>query len=272
MNSGRLFRAAVMCLTLFGCMWALTRLQGQKRPVEAAPADSTRLAAPKAAQPAAETPPAPPVDISQLPLVALDNTCFYEGTRDLSRCTGTISDSPAREYMIHANGMDTYYVIVEPRSVFYDPSLVVLDSRQQCVIGEDERGPGYSESTVLERPACGDYSLIVGGYSDDCGPYELTISTSAPEIARVIKPAAFIGRNGTVLRWETFAEVDLAHFELYRQSGNSRERIAVLRAHGSKAGFANYRFIDRAPQGDSNYVIEAVARDGRREVVLIKDA
>lgn len=269
MNSGRLFRAAVMCLTLCGCMWALTRLQGHNGPIEAALPDSAWLAAPEAAQPAAEILSAPPAEISQLPLVALDNTCFYEGTRDLSRCTGTISGSPAREYVIHANGMDSYYVIVEPRSVFFDPSLVVLDSRQECVIGKDERGPGYGESTVLERPVRGDYSLIVGGYSDDCGPYELTVSTSAPEIARIIKPAAHIGRNGTVLRWETFAEVDLAHFELYRQSNNNRERIAVLRAHGSKAGFANYRFTDRAPQSDSNYVIEAVARDGRREAVVI---
>ena len=258
-----------MCLTLFGCMWALTRLQGHDVPLAAVPDDSAHVVLPETAQPAAEMAPAPPVDVSQLPLAALDNTCFYSGTRDLSRCTGTVSGSPAREYVIHANGKDTYYVIVEPRSVFYDPSLVVLNGQQECIVGEDERGPGYSESTVLEHPASGDYSLIVGGYGDDCGPYELTVSTTAPEIARVIKPAAHVGRNGTVVRWETFAEVDLAHFEVYRQSGSIRERIAVLRAHGSKAGFANYRFTDRAPELDAEYVIEAVAKDGRREVVII---
>ena len=258
-----------MCLTLLACMWALTRLDTRRVPVVAAPVDSARGVIPEPRPLPEDTTRVPPVDITQLPLVAMENTCYYPGGEDLSGCTGTISGGPVREYTLHTTGHNSYYISAEPRSLYFDLSLAIYDVSHACVVGKDDRGPGYSESALLENPAQGDYRLVVGGYGEDCGPYELSVSAKAPEIAQVMKPATLVGRNGTVVRWETFAEVDLAHFELYRQTKDQREQIAVLRAHGSKAGFANYRFTDRSPRTDSVYVIEAVAKDGRRQVVVI---
>jgi len=269
MDSGRLFRAVITFLTLLACLWVLSRLERRDTPHQLSPADSAAVPISEPHEQAQQINAQIPVEISALPLVALDNTCLYDGAQDLSRCTGAISGGPVREYQIQANGSDTYYVAAEPRSEFYDLSLVLFDSARQCMLGRDEQGPGFAEGMVLEKIGAGHYSLLVGGYSEDCGPFELTVSDKTPAIAQIMKSITVPGRNGTVVRWETFGEVDLAHFELYRQNGSERERIAVLRAHGSKAGFAFYRFMDRQPRADSMYVIEAVARDGRREIVKV---
>ncbi len=249
-------------------MWILSRLERRERPPDVIPVDSASTPVRETQEQAQASEPIP-VEITSLPLVALDNTCLYDGTQDLSACTGAVSGGPVREYQFLANGFDTYYVAAEPRSEFFDLSLVLLDSTRRCLIGQDENGPGFAEGTSIVDLDAGTYTLLVGGYSEDCGPYELTVSNRAPAIAQILKSRSLPGPNGTVVRWETFGEVDLAHFELYRQSGSERERIGVFRAHGSKAGFAFYSFMDRDPNPDSMYVIEAVARDGRREVVTV---
>ena len=257
-----------MVVTLLGCMWVLHRLEKREGPPTVIPADTTRSAPALPQEEAKQVAVPAPIEVSALPLVALDNTCYYDGERDFSRCTGAISGGPVREYVFQANGKDTYYIGAEPRSDYFDLSLVLFDNEQQCIIGQDDNGPGFREAAVIKQPAAGLYSLYVGGYAEDCGPFELILSTKAPNIAQVTKTGSTAGRNGTVVRWETFAEVDLAHFELFRQNGSNRERIATLRAHGSPAGFAVYRFTDRQPLPDSNYVIESVSKDGRRETVV----
>ena len=266
MDSGRAFRAIVMVVTLLGCLWVLNRLETKQTPPVAAPVDTTKSIAPVPLEHAANLSVSVPEEISTLPLISLDNTCYYDSERDFSSCTGAISGGPMREYIFRANGRDTFFVSAEPRSDFFDLSLIVVDHNNHCVIGQDEHGPGFREFAQIAALARGTYTLYVGGYAQDCGPYELTISNQAPAIAQVTKLESLSGRNGTVVRWETFAEVALEHFDLFRQDGTQRERIATFRAHGSRAGFASYRFTDRHPRPDSNYVIEAVAKDGRREV------
>lgn len=267
-DNGRLFRAVVMGITLVICIWALNRLESRKNIPAVVPVDTTRT---EEAIPQEEASlAAPAMDAETLPLVALDNTCYYSDAHDLSGCTGTLSGGPSREYRIVASdATQILYVGAVPRSEYFDLSLALLTADEQCLIGYDNSGPGLPERAVVSGLEPGEYLLVVSGYADNCGPYELTVFAEAPDIARVVDMAILNGKNGKVVRWETFAEIGVQHFVLYRTQGDRRERVAVLRAHGSPAGFANYRVMDRAPQPDSTYEIEAVARDGRKELVSI---
>lgn len=138
-----------------------------------------------------------------------------------------------------------------------------------CVFARDEQTAGKTESAFIPDLDAGVYRLVIGGYSEDCGPYLLTVRDETPPVVRLAQTTTHHGRNGTVIRWRSFAEVDLTHYALYRVSGVNRRRVAVLRAHGSPAGFADYRFMDRELNEKCAYEIEAVSRDGRKEIVPI---
>jgi hypothetical protein len=264
MDNGRLFRAVLTVVVLLLSIWALRHIQAQRATHRVSPAD--RPPAEEKAQVIEEASAAPAIVVETVPLVALDNTCFYSSMQDLSRCTGALSFAPAREYRIAAIRNQVLYFGAKPRSDIFDISVALLTADAKCIVGYDENGPGWPEAAVVTGLDSGEYVLVVGGYGEDCGPYELTVSMETPEMARVVETGVLNGRNGTVVRWGTFAEVDMAHYALYRWKAEERERVAVLRAHGSPAGFARYRVIDRRPQPDSTYEIEAVARDGRREL------
>ncbi len=270
LDSSRLFRAALTGIVLVACVWGLRTLDARRSRHGTQPASTTP---PEMGTPAPDPTPAsapPTVDEKTLPFVALDNTCYYSSGEDLSKCTGSLSGAPAREYRLSATDKDVLEISLEPRSQDFDPSFALFTEDRHCIGGYDNQGPGQTETAELKDVEPGQYLLVVGGYGDDCGPYELTVRKEHDDIAQVVQTQKHEGPNGTVLRWSTFAEVDLSHFILYRIAGQDSERVAVLRAHGSPAGFAHYRVMDRTPQPDSTYEIEAVANDGRVEMVEVK--
>jgi hypothetical protein len=207
----------------------------------------------------------PPVEILSLPLFAFDNTCDFSDTMDISACTHALSGSAARIYNIRLEENQSLYVTVEPRSDFFDAGIAVFKDQQICIAGKDENGSGIAESLKLKNLSAGNYRVVVAGYHDDCGPYELTVRTEQPPIAEIKPPSVHSGPNGTVISWQTFGEVDLAHFVLYRTDGNNRLQIGSLRSHGNPAATTSYRFIDRKPAPNTSYEVVAVAHDGRTE-------
>jgi hypothetical protein len=179
-----------------------------------------------------------------------------------------LSGAPARQYVIQTTAGKPLQATVKPDNETFDISLALFRNGR-CVLGRDERGAGQSEQITIPVAAAGVYTLVVGGYWDHCGPYELTVRDNPPAVAEVQDARASSGPNGTVIRWQSFGEVALANFSIYRLADGRRERIAVLRAHGSPAGFGSYRYMDRDPRSDSRYEVEAVTRDGRSEIVSV---
>lgn len=275
MNSSRLFRALITGVTLVICIWVLTVMRHHTKTVsspaepveEAAPPDTTKSAQSFVIPQRRDS--CPPVEIQNLPLAALDNTCFDGIPTDLSCYTGMLSGGEAREYLIHLEKKSALRIAVEPRTEHFDASFALFGKGKSYLLGRDEKPAGMKESGISDVLEPGVYRLFVGGYSEDCGPYVLTVRDQAPPVVRVSDLSADKGRNGTVIRWKSFAEVDLAHFSLYRVDPTGRQRIAVMRAHGSPAGFSDYRFIDRSLASDGSYEIEAVSRDGRTELLPI---
>ncbi len=213
----------------------------------------------------------PPVDVTSLPFVAQDNTCLSSLQADLSACTGLLSGGEAREYRITLT-KDNYTLIIEaePGDLQFDISLAVFDKQSQCLAGVDMEGEGGIERTELAHLAAGQYKLVVGGYRDNCGLYQLTIREDRPPATEIVSSAVTVGPNGTSVRWTSFAEVGLAHYNLYRITDSERKRVATYRSHGSPADFADYRFFDRSYTANIRYELEAVARDGRTTLRELK--
>jgi hypothetical protein len=261
-NSSRLLRAVVTVLTLLGCLWALNQFKSRPRVQQASPPEERSITEAPQTKPAAFT-VLPPVEIQSLPLVALDNTCEWSDTMDLSACTRALSGSAVRVYQIDVSANQPLFIRVEPLSDYFDAGVTVLSADRVCAAGADEHGAGLKESLVLKNLPAGSYRVIVSGYSDDCGPYELTIRAERPPIAEVRPPTTRTGPNGTVISWQTFAEVDLAHFVVFRIDGASRQQIGSLRSHGGPASLSTYRLVDRQPIPDASYELQVVAHDGR---------
>lgn len=287
MNSNRLLRAIVTGLTLLAVLWILHML-GMWRSVnpEATAAKSEAKAANLKSQEAQKpksqeeiTPPDPRRpeadaqgaegnEISAFPFVAMDDCCMDGVEMDLSGCTRMLSGGRAREYGLHARSGQSLRISVEPMYGEFDVSFALMKD-DHCLVGRDAAGKGQTERATVTHLSVGDYRLLVGGYDGDCGPYLLTVDDQSPSLACIQEAAAYAGRNGTVLRWKSFGEVDVSQYQVYRVTGETRERIAVLRAHGTPAGFSNYRFMDRGRLPGSGYELEMVARDGRSEKVGI---
>jgi hypothetical protein len=263
MDSERIVRAIVMGLTLFGVMWLLHAASARKTALEetvhvhSAPAKVKHI-------------PDPPIEpaqrISAFPYVAMDNNCENGVEKDLSHCTGLLSGGRARLYEVDIAAGQSLRISVEPLDRDYDAAFALFKD-SVCIVGRDSARIGGTEQAILPRLSPGIYHLWVGGYDGDCGPYVLSISNAKEPIGSIAQASVFTGRNGTVLRWTSFAEVGVERYQVYRVSGENRERIAVLRAHGSPAGFGTYRFMDRGPRAGTGYELEMIARDGRSEVV-----
>jgi hypothetical protein len=212
----------------------------------------------------------PPVAISELPFVALDNTCNGGKATDISGCTGMLSGSPAREYHLYAREGQRLNISLEPgKDLLFDVSFALLDGAGNCVLGRDVEEAGWAERALTPRLHDGWYRLIIGGYRDDCGPYTLTVRGDLPEPAQVTDVNVRTDPKGSLLRWNSFAEVDVAYFGVYRSLHDVRERIAVVRPHGSPASFASYRYLDRGTQPDARYEVELVLTDGRTQSYTI---
>jgi hypothetical protein len=269
MNSGRFLRALITGLTLLVCLYLLNLVTGYRGPEpEAEPVSEEAEVVPSSfAPPLPDS--LPPVEIRSLPLAAMDNTCMDGVPTDLSCYTGMLSGGAAREYALRLNTRGTLRITVEPQSEYFDVSFVLLAKEIHCVLARDEGGAGQRESAVISDLDAGLYRLMVGGYGEDCGPYVLTVRDQIPPVAQVSAAETVRGRNGTVIHWRSFAETELAHFALYRTDEAGRRCIAVLRAHGSPAAFADYRFTDRDLAGGASYTLEAVSRDGRIERVSV---
>jgi len=209
----------------------------------------------------------PPMEIHDLPSVIFDNTCESGQHADLSGCTGMLSGGEVREYRIILDG-DTraLQIELEARDPFLDLSFALYDAQGRCRAAGDEQPAGWTERATLSRLEAGEYRLLVGGYADHCGPYLLTVR--APELPAVQLTGTTIqrGPNGSAIRWTSFGEVNFAHFSLFRVDAEDRLRIATFRGHGGAAQFGEYRFLDREGGADAAYELEAVSRDGRREV------
>jgi hypothetical protein len=269
MNSSRLFRTLIMGLTLLACLYFLSLLaayRGCAPHAQPVSADTTT-------QPSSSVPPLPdslpPVEIKSLPLAAMDNTCVDGVPTDLSAYTGMLSGGAAREYLLRLNTPGSLRISVEPEDVYFDVSFVLFAGGTRALVSRDENPAGGSERATTPHLDPGLYRLVVGGYDQNCGPYLLTVRDQAPPAAQIAATEVHRGRNGTVIRWRSFAEVDLERFDVFRVDDMGRRRIAVLRAHGSPAGFANYRFTDRQLAPPASYSLEAVSRDGRIEVVPV---
>jgi hypothetical protein len=268
MNSNRLFRALITALTVLACLWLLSQFHARRTEPPVARAEQETPAV-KLSNPPALPDSLPPVEVQSLPVCALDNTCFDGVPTDISCYTGMLSGSPAREYRFRVRSGQCLTIELEPRDPDFDVSLALLRSNRECIVGKDAVGAGQTERATTGALVGGVYRLVVGGYHDDCGPYVLTVREGPPPMAQVNDTQMHVGRNGTVLRWTSFSEVDMTYYSLYRCTEGARERIAVLRAHGGAAGFADYRFTDRSPSPGATYELEAVARDGRSEVMAI---
>lgn len=262
-DSSRMLRAVVTVITLLLCLWFLGKFKtqpSQPQPLpEQPPVTEVPVSKPASLQ------ILPPVEVQSLPLFAFDNTCDFSDTMDISACTHSLSGSAARVYQIHLEANQSLFVTVEPRSDYFDAGLAVFTEDHACIAGKDDNGSGIVESLVLKNLPGGNYRVVVAGYRDDCGPYELTVRTDVPPIAEIKPPSVLNGPNGTVISWQTFGEVDLAHFVLYRKDGNNRQQIGSMRSHGNPAATTSYRFIDRKPEPNSSYEVVAVAHDGRTE-------
>jgi hypothetical protein len=275
MNGDRLFRGLVTLLTLLVCLAVLRQwFSASSSDVASASAITRQQPAPPVAEPVPVDPaPIPdvqtPVEIASLPFLALDNLCFDGSPRDLSRCTSMLSGGLAREYDLQTVAGRSLEILLEPRDPDFDVSLAVLNSDGECLAGRDVNGAGMSETVTIADLPGGLCHILVGSYDNDCGPYSLTVRDAPAPIAQVCRAVSLTGPNGTAVRWQTFAEMDLRYFSLYRCTATSRERIAVFRAHGSRAGFADYRFMDRARIPGSTYELEAVASDGRTERLTV---
>ena len=266
MDGSRVLRAVVTVLTLLVCLWALSRIKTSK-PTAEAPEEKKPIAASAAVKPSSYEPVevVPPLEVNALPFFAQDNTCEQSDTMDLSACTKTLSGSAVRVYRVRVSANEPLFISVEPQSEYFDPGIAVVDADHHCMGGADDQGAGLVETLLLNHLAEGVYQVIVSGYHDDCGPYQLTLRKESPPIAQVERLWKHCGPNGTVISWQTFAEVDLSHFVLYRIEGDSRVQIGSVRKHGSSAGWSTYHMIDRDLDPNVHYVVEAVARDGRTE-------
>jgi len=274
MNASRLLRAVVTGLTLLALMWLLGRFGPHPRAEEARQhRKSLSSGRAELAGGGADliSEALSPIRVSSLPFVADDNTCFSADTADLSAFTGMLSASPVRKYAIEvARQTLNLRVSVEPHHEYFDPSLVLFDSSGGAIAALDGQEAGWVEDTVIASLPPGIYYLTVGGYDGDCGPYRLTVSADPSSVAELRDFSLRRGSNGTVIRWKTFAEVDVARFGLYRVgAAGDRERIATFRSHGSPADFADYRFLDRQSGADSSYEIEMVSDHGRTQRVAV---
>jgi len=276
MNNGRLLRAIITGLTLLAVLWFL-HLLGARRPVQPTLSQARRVEkavfvpqkprSQEAEKPKVERPEAHG-EIGELPFAVMENSCLDGEVMDLSDCTGLLSGGRGREYTLHVKPGENLRITVEPLYEEFDVSFALLNG-DFCIVGRDKGRKGESEQATVHNLAAGDYRLCVGGYDGDCGPYLLTVEDQPPSLAQIRDASAYNGRNGTVLRWKSFGEVDLTEYQIYRLTNDNRERIAVLRPHGSPAGFSVYRFMDRGHLPGSAYEVEMVARDGRSERVEI---
>ena len=266
MNSSRLFRTLITGLTLLVCLYLLSLLAAHRSRASherTTPPDTTsQLSVPSLPD------SQPPVEIQDLPLAAMDNTCIDGVPTDLSAYTGMLSGGAAREYVFRVKSRRSLHISLEPEDAYFDVSFALLAGGNHLLAARDEKPAGQSESATVSDLDAGLYRLWVGGYSQDCGTYLLTVRDPTPP-PQVSSAQAHYGRNGTVIRWRSFAEVDLARYDVFREDEMGRRRIAVVRAHGSPAGFADYRFTDRQLFPRASYSLEAVSLDGRVELVTV---
>ncbi|MDD5087597.1 MAG: hypothetical protein PHI18_02200 [bacterium] len=207
------------------------------------------------------------MEIHDLPFVVFDNTCESSQCADLSGCTGMLSGSEVREYRIFLDGpADMLQIELEARDQFLDLSFAFYDGRGRCRAAGDEQPAGWTERATLTGLETGDYRLFVGGYNDHCGPYLLTVRVPEHRAVELTESAVRRGPNGSAIHWTSFGEVDVAHFSLFRVEQENRLRVATFRGHGGAARFGDYRYLDREAGPEAAYELEAVSRDGRREV------
>lgn len=269
MSENRIFRAVVTFATLALCMAFLQVLHPRQSAADFMPPAAEAV-------PAVQTPAPvelprdtlPPVPVQRLPLAAFDNTCFDGAPRDLSAYTGWLSGGAAREYHLFIEAGTRLDIEAEPQFDWFDLSFVLLNAAGEAVAARDEEGPGQTERGAADITASGNYRLVIGCYGSECGTYRLAVRDELPPLAQIEQNQIHKGRNGAVIRWRSFGETGLSHFSVFRITGDDRRRVATLRAHGSPADFANYRYTDRSPQAD-RYELEAVGRDGRREVISL---
>jgi hypothetical protein len=257
MDSGRVFRFLVMFLTLLGVMWAIRGICGRHHgasPIEAQPS----------AVKAAYVPEPDPARY-ELPLVAFENSCQDGQNIDISSCTGKLSRSEGRTYRLTLTHDSPVVIEVRPLDNLFDPAFALRDASGRCVIGADDQGEAEAERAELKRLPAGEYQLIVAGYGDQCGPYQLTVREPLPMFGSTDAPRVVRGPNGVSLQWDTFGECEVGQFKVYRQIDGERTLVATVRSHGSPARPARYRWVDRSPLPDTRYELEAVAVDGRTE-------
>jgi hypothetical protein len=113
--------------------------------------------------------------------------------------------------------------------------------------------------------AAGRYRLAVGGYSGDCGPFELTVGPARALVADVTPGRVVSGPNGTSVNWRTFGEHEIEYFEIVRGLGDLSEVAARVRSRGGPARAEEYKYLDRAGLIGMSYHVVAVGRDGSRE-------
>lgn len=207
------------------------------------------------------------MEIHDLPFVVFDNTCESGQLADLSGCTGMLSGGEVREYRIVLDGTaDALQIELEARDPNLDLSFALYDARGRCRAAGDEQPAGWTERAMLSRLEAGEYRLFAGGYDDHCGPYLLTVRVPENRAVELTESVIRRGPNGSAIRWTSFGEVDVAHFSLFRVEKEDRQRIVTFRGHGGAARFGEYRYLDREARPDAAYELEAVSRDGRREV------
>lgn len=254
MDSGRIFRALVMFLTLLGVLWAIRQISSMRHPV-ATPAAKTAVQTPLAI---------PEAEVHSLPFVAIDNTCRSDHVVDLASCTGLSTKGTGTEYRFELSSPASISIEVKPEYELFDAGFAVLDEHENCVIGREQNPAGMTESALLKMLPAGRYRLVVGGYNGDCGPLTLTVGPARALVADLTKREVVYGPNGISLKWRTFGENEIEYFEIVRAQGDTSAVAARVRGRGGPARAEEYKYLDRVP-GGAVYSLIAVSRDGRRE-------
>lgn len=255
MDSGRIFRAMVMFLTLVGVLWAIRQVTSSRIDSSTRVAKGVALVSPISRE----------HEVHSLPLVAIDNTCRSDEVVDLAMCTGLSTKGSGQSFYFELIEPATISIEVKPEYELFDPGFAVYDAHENCVTGREQNPGGMAEATTLKMLPVGRYRLVIGGYSGDCGPFTLTVAQARALVSDISTGRVLPGPNGTSINWRTFGEHEIEYFEIVRMVGGEQTVAARIRSRGGPARGEEYKYLDRELSPPDDYQLFAVGRDGRRE-------
>ena len=182
---------------------------------------------------------------------------------DLGPCTGWASYAPDMVFKAHFSGDNNdLYVSVDPLT-YWDIALAITsvcgDFTGSCVCGEDDMGSGSNETCVLTGLPAGDYFITVSGYYNDCGVFDIYVSSNHQLPVELTSFEGTPGNREAELNWTTASETNNDHFYMTR-SINNRDFARVsndIPAANSPTG-GTYSYMDRNLVNSTTYYYKLV--------------